>query len=219
MRATSSSFTPFHIGLYARQITVKEARWIAEASPTRALLLSHFATSVTTIGISNLAISNFADFTHVVSVLKALAMFSLDHVQFETNTLDLTELMLTNKFPPLQLVTLSAYHCEMGSVFSWLLAHPVISKVSKLYYGPCETHWKKSLIHYCNYVMTNLSEIGLRFPDTTAPPYSMYFYVLGTVGCPGLPLPPTKGSLGGIFTRFDPRHGFNLRANGMDTVL
>jgi len=207
---------PFDVGKFARRITVKEARWIAEACTTRALLLSHFATSVTTLSLSNLIVSNFADFTRAVSTLKELAMLSLDHVQFESNTLDINEAVPPNNLVPRLLETLCFYHTDLGLLFGWLLAHPVVPKVSRLYCGPCETRRAKSiaLLYYCNYAMSNLSEIGFRYPDTTLGPYSPYHFFPGIIGYPTLTPPQAKG-LGDIYARYEAKYGFSPGANGV----
>jgi len=211
-----SANVPFDIAEYARKITVKAARWITDAGPTRALLLSHFATSVTTLSLSKLVVSDFADLIRTISTLKGLTMLSLDHVQFVTNTFDLTEPVPPSRHAPRKLDTLCVYHSDLGLVLGWLLAHPVAPKVSKIYCGPCETHRKKSLalIYYCNYAMSNLSEIGFRYPDTTSGPYSPYHFFHTIIGYPDLSLPPAV-ELGDIFARYEARYGFNPGANGV----
>ena len=88
---------PLDIGNHVREVTIEHARWVTESSRTRVLLLSNFATSVTCLKLSNLTISDFADFTNIVSILKGLQSLSMQHIGFEYNTLDLSEPIPPNR--------------------------------------------------------------------------------------------------------------------------
>ena len=204
---------PLNIGDHVREIIVKNARWVAESSRTRVLLLSHFATSVTSLKLSNLTISDFADFTNIVSILKRLRVLSMQHVGFEYNTLDLSEPIPPNRSFPSALTSVYLYHIDLGLLFGWLMAHTVVPKLSQAYFGPLECAWKVKAHQYLTSTASNLSETGFLFGEAINTPYANYCSDTNQKGNP-VPVPTPSPDLQRLMDEYQARYGIPLHRSG-----
>ena len=202
---------PLGIGDHVRDIIVKNARWAAESSRTRVLLLSHFAASVTSLKLSNLTISDFADFTHVVSILKGLQALSIQRVGFEYSTLDLSEPIPPNRTFPSSLKSVYLYHVDFGLLFGWFLAHDVVPKLSKTYFGPLECSWKAKAHQFLSQSLEGISELGFLFAEASSSPYANY---CGVVKDDSYPPPAPDPALQLLMDRYQTRYGIGLHKSG-----
>ena len=202
---------PLDIGDHAREIVVKNARWAAESSRIRVLLLSNFATSATTLKLSNLTISDFADFTHIVSILKRLDMLSIQHVGFEYNTLNLSDSIPPNRSIPPTLSSLYLYHVDLGLLFGWFLGHDAVPKLSRAYFGPLESSWKTKAQQFLNHNVFNLSEVSFLFADTAVTPYTSYC----AASIKQNRLLPAAADLQHLMDKYQTRYGIQLILAGL----
>jgi len=205
---------PLNIGDHVREIMVKNARWVSHSSATRVLLLSHFATSVTSLKLSNLTISDFAHFANIVSTLKGLQLLSMQHIGFEHNQLDFSEPIAPNRSFPPSLTSLYLYYVDLGLLFDWIHAHSVVPKLSKAYIGPMESHWKARIFRYLLSPLPDwIVELAFLFPETVpAGHYSLYCDAAVPKDCPA---PPPTAHLKSIITRHQARYGVPLYLNGL----
>ena len=202
-----------NVGDCIREITVKNALWVAESSPTRVLLLSHFATSVTSLSLSNLTISDFAHFAGVVSVLKGLQALTIQHVKFDYNRLDFSEPIAPNRCFPPSLKSLYLHYVDLGLLLDWIHAHSIVPKVSKAYLGPIESCWKAKLFPYLFYALPDgISDIAFLFPDNPTALYSQY---CGSSGPTDFPPPPPTAYLQRMMARHQARYGVPLYLNNL----
>lgn len=199
---------PLNIGDHVRDIIVKNANLVAESSRTRVLLLSHFTASVTSLRLSNLMIPDFADFTNIVSILKGLQVLFMQHVEFEHNTLDLSDTIPPNRSCPPALQSIYLYHIDLGLVFGWFLAHTVVPKLSKTYFGPLHSPWKAKGHQYLYETATHLSEIGFLFGDSAESPYSNYYGVFNQKTT------PTHPDLQRFMDGYYARYGIRVQKSG-----
>ena len=206
--------TPFNIGDHIREITLGNARWPSESNRTRGLLLSHFATSVTCLKLSNLAISDFADFTSVVSILKGLQVLSLYHVEFESNSLGLSEPIAPNRTLPPLVSSIVFYCVDVGLMVDWIQAHSKAPKLSKLHLGPVEIRWKMKTIRYLMDVLHDRPcEFGILFPDTDYDDDTLQFTSFIPTKDP-LP-PPPSAHLQNLIAKHQARYGLPLDLNSL----
>lgn len=204
---------PFDVGDLVRQVIVKDTSWDHSFASTSTLVLSHFATSLSSLTLSNLSIADFADLASTISKFKQLRTLSLKHVCWETNSVDLDEPILPRHTFPATVTTLHLFHLDLGELFGWLLAHTQPLTPTKVYIGPVEYQWKRFICSFFVRYISSITELGFLLPDssTALEPYSLCSSEAWMEGAFG-----AKASLSPelykITERFQARHGFSIHS-------
>jgi len=204
---------PFGVGDLVRQIIVKNAKRGTEFTPTGVRVLTHFAASVTSLVLSDVHVTDFANLVSTVSKFKELRSLFLKRVSWDTNTIDYNQPLPPHQTFPIFVAHLRLIEVNLDPFLGWLLAHPRTPIPSSLFIGPMDHHSRFNTAQYLQQVFPSMTDLGFFFPDAKLDPYSpSNCFSTADHGTSQQPTHPffvtLHESLKAVTDRFQTRHGF-----------
>jgi len=207
---------PFGIGGLVRQIVVKNTRQGSEFNPTGTRVLAHFATSVTSLILSDVHVTDFANLASTISKFKQLKSLILKRVSWDCNGIDSSQPLPPHQiFPPI-VTSLRLMDINLDHFLAWLLAHSQVPAPSSLSLGPITYRWRLNIAFYLRQVFASMTHLGLFFPEAALDPYYPSYCLFGTSCDASQGHIPLHASLKQVADRFQARHGFSITPLRLD---
>jgi len=202
---------PFGIGDSVREAVFRNLSWPTTSSAGHIRVLSHFATSLTTLHFYNLVLPDFSNIAFVLSTFHHLCSLSVNNVRWESNTLDFSQPIPPNKtFPPF-LSSARLYYCDAGTIVAWFLAHPSLPSLKTFYLGPVKGAWTEVLHPFYHRALSTIEELGFIVPQLETDAKIYYSYSGSALDAMVEWERPYCAQLKIIADRFLARHGFPIQ--------
>ena len=189
---------PFALGRHIKHIAIR--RLEEEVTGGRIRMLSHFATELGSLELTDIVFHDFVDLTSVIASFRGLHTLTLSRVQWNENSFSAAEGRELH-FIPSSLSTLRIYYLDFQTFVGWMLKHQ--QQISAWHLGPITPEVKVVCAEYLLHIRRGLRELGIVFDNGGVHYGDSHYKVKG-------PTPEGSKEMQRLASRFESLYGVDV---------